>query len=320
MKLNKAFFVLLFLAATTFLAANAGGGAGAEKDGLVVLSADNLLVLADEVNDESVGKTINQARKADYNKNQLHFSAKKAPLYLFLNTPGGSIQSGLELLEALQGLQRPIHTVSLFSASMGFQLVQSLGDRLILRNGILMSHNAYGQFSGSFGGVLPQQFDSRYNLWLSRMTALDTQTVKRTKGKQTLESYQKAYDHELWLDGAKAVSEGYADRIVQVKCDESLDGVNENIVYFFGLKIAYDTDKCPLNNSPTNIRIVKPVKDDDKEKEKEKGKEGEKGKEKEKEKEKKKDGEAFDESFVTIRAKFLEDYFQKHRAVVPMRW
>lgn len=314
MKLSKTFFAFMFLAATTFVAVSAGSG-DSDKDNSVVLSADNLVVLSDEVNEESVGRVINQARKADYDKSQLRFSAKRAPLYLFLNTPGGSIQSGLELIEALQGLGRPINTVTLFSASMGFQLVQALGERLILRNGVLMSHNAYGQFSGSFGGVLPQQFDSRYNLWLSRMTALDSQTVKRTKGKQTLESYQKAYDHELWLDGAKAVSEGYADKIVQVKCDETLNGVNTNTVYFFGLQIAYDTDKCPLNNSPTNIRIVKPVKEDDKDKDK--TKEGEKTKEKEKEKKK---DESFDESFVNVRAKFLEEYFQKHRIVVPMRW
>jgi len=315
MKLNKAFLALLFLAATTLLAVNAGSGAESEKDGLVVLSQDNSIVLADEVNEESVGKVIDQARKADKAKNQLRFSAKRAPLYLFLNTPGGSIQSGLELIEALQGLQRPIHTVSLFSASMGFQLVQSLGDRLILKNGVLMSHNAYGQFSGSFGGVQPQQFDSRYNLWLSRMTALDNQTVKRTKGKQTLESYQKAYDHELWMDGTKSVADGYADRIVQVKCDESLDGVTTNTVYFFGLKITYDLDKCPLNSAPTNIQIVKPTKEDDKDKDK--GKEGEKKKEEEK---KKSTEENFDESFVNVRTKFLENYFQKRRTVVPMQW
>jgi len=222
----------------------------------------------------------------------------------------------LELIEALQGLGRPVHTVSLFSASMGFQLVQSLGDRLVLRNGILMSHNAYGQFSGAFGGVRPGQFDSRYNLWMSRMTALDTQTVKRTKGKQTLESYQKAYDHELWLDGAQAISEGYADKIVQVKCDDSLNGVNNNYIYFFGLKIIYDTSKCPLNSAPTNIRIEKPSKEDDKDK-----KEGDKKEEeKKKEKDKKKGEENFDETYSDVRARFLENYFQKRRTVVPMHW
>lgn len=310
MKLSKLFLAFLLLTATTVLAVNAASDVPAPAE-LVTLTADNLVVLADEVNEETIGKVIDQARKADAAKNQLRFSAKRAPLYLFLNTPGGSIQSGLELIEALQGLQRPIHTVSLFSASMGFQIVQSLGDRLVLRNGVLMSHNAYGQFSGAFGGLRPGQVDSRYNLWLSRMTALDNQTVKRTKGKQTLESYQKSYDHELWLDGPQSVAEGYADKIVQIKCDESLDGVNTNTMYFFGLKITYDTDKCPLNAAPTNIKIVKPTKEDDKDK-----KEGEKTKEKEK----KKDEENFDEFYPDARAKFLENYFQKHRTVIPMHW
>jgi ATP-dependent protease ClpP protease subunit len=48
------------------------------------------------------------------------------PIYLFLNTPGGSIQTGLEIIESLKGLDRPVSTVTLFAASMGFQIAQNL--------------------------------------------------------------------------------------------------------------------------------------------------------------------------------------------------
>ena len=103
------------------------------------------------------------------------------PIYLFLNTPGGSIQAGLELIEGLNGINRPIHTVTLFAASMGWQLVQHLGTRYVLKYGVLMSHKARGQFSGEFGGGA-SQMDARYGLWLKRVHIMET--LQYTRGKK----------------------------------------------------------------------------------------------------------------------------------------
>jgi ATP-dependent protease ClpP protease subunit len=176
-------------------------------------------------------------------------------LYLFLNTPGGSIQAGLELNEALNGIGRPVDTITLFAASMGFQIAQNLGERLILKNGILMSHRAAGGFEGSFGGQQPSQMDSRYQFWLDRIRELDEQTVKRTNGKQTYASYIKEYANEMWLTGTKAVSEGYADRVVKIKCDSSLSGSTSHNASLMGFQVLYDLDNCPINTSPLNVRI-----------------------------------------------------------------
>lgn len=223
----------------------------------VVLSADNTIVLDDEMAGEVIANVILKAKELD---NALDTRVNRAlgnkkPLYLFLNSPGGSVQAGLEMFEALDGLGRPVHTVTLFAASMAFQTAQNLGDRLILKNGVLMSHRARGGFTGEFGGQSPSQMESRQALWLSRITELDKKTVERTKGKQTLESYQKQYASEMWLTGAQSVEQGYADRVVTIKCDSSLAGVNTKEVSFFGLVIQYDVDKCPINTGPMNIRI-----------------------------------------------------------------
>jgi ATP-dependent Clp protease, protease subunit len=254
---------------------------------LVVLSKDNMLVLSGEVNGDSVGSLILKAKELNRG-----YHPTNAPIYLFLNTPGGGIQAGLEFIEAVNGMGRPVNTVTLFAASMGFQIAQNLGDRLVLRNGILMSHRAQGEFSGYFGGQRPSQMDARYGLWLSRITELDEQTVKRTNGKQTLESYQKAYANELWLTGQQAVDGGYADRIVSLRCDSSLDGVTTHQVEFMGITIQYDLDNCPINTSPSNVKIV--TKDDRSDISYEKAKE--------------------------IEAKFLEQYISKQKSVIPMYW
>jgi ATP-dependent Clp protease, protease subunit len=234
-----------------------------EKDkSQVVLSADNVIVLNGEVNGETVAKVISKAKELDAALNSSLSSkvnGNNKPLYLFLNTPGGSIQSGLEMIEALKGIGRPVHTVTLFAASMGFQIAQNLDERYIIKNGVLMSHRARGGFEGEFGGQSPSQIESRYNLWMKRLTEMDEQTVKRSKGKQTLASYQKAYASELWLTGSQSVEGGYADKVVTVKCDASLNGATTHEIVFFGIPIKYDLDNCPLNTTPMNIRVELPT-------------------------------------------------------------
>jgi len=213
----------------------------------ITLTKDNVLILDDAFTSESVSKLIQEARRKDGDLKSGY------PMYLFLNTPGGSIQAGLELIEALKGLNRPIHTVTLFAASMGWQLLQHLGDRYVLNYGRIMSHKARGQINGEFGGG-PSQLDSRYGLWLRTIDLMDRQTIKRTNGKKTLKQYRSDYDNELWLNGAEAVKHGYADEVVTVKCDKALDEeVRENTIKFLGMRIRLTMSGCPIITYPINI-------------------------------------------------------------------
>jgi ATP-dependent protease ClpP protease subunit len=210
----------------------------------------NVVSLRGEVNAQSVAATISALRELDSAK----FTGGK-PIYLFLYTPGGEIQPGLELIEATHGFKRPIQTVTMFAASMGFQIAQGLGERYILKNGILMSHRAAGGFEGSFGGTSPSQIDSRYNFWLRRIQELDEQTVSRTNGKQTLDSYRKQYSNELWLTGIQAVEQGYADSVVSAHCDSSLNGTDSHTTQILGIDVSYETSKCPMITGATNIKL-----------------------------------------------------------------
>jgi ATP-dependent Clp protease protease subunit len=272
--------------------------AAAPEISAITLSADNLLILNTEVNGDSVSKVISQARKLcaaskkSGLKGKLGLGGEPKRLKLFMNSPGGSIQSGLELNEALDGLGCKVDTVTLFSASMAWQIVQALGERYILKNGVMMSHRASGEFAGSFGGKSPSQIESRYALWMSRLTEMDAQTVSRTKGKQTLDSYQTAYSQEMWLTGRQSVDKGYSDEVVRAQCDETLTGVDTASIELFGFKISYDLDKCPLNTAPMNIRIATP------------------------------DGKQI--YSVTqeqeIKERFYQQFMSKQRQVVPMYW
>ena len=214
----------------------------------IKLTADNTVVLRQSFNSSSV-----TALKQDLLK--LNANLKSGyPIYLVLYSPGGSIQKGLELFEFIKGLNRPVHTVTIFAASMGFQTVQSLGKRYILKYGVLMSHKARGGFQGEFGGGL-SQLDSRYGMWLKRIDMLDKVTVARTNGKQTLQSYRASYDNELWLNGPEAVEKGYADAVATVSCDTTLTSQEIEQTFdlgFFRLNVTFSG--CPLITSPLAIK------------------------------------------------------------------
>lgn len=205
----------------------------------ITLTSDNTIVLDKSVDAYSVGQVMAQAKKIDSKLKSEY------PIYLFLKTPGGSIQSGVELIEFLNGLNRPVHTVTLFAASMGFQIVQHMKKRYVIKYGVLMSHKARGSFKGDFGGTI-SQVDTRYAMWLRRIKMMDEHTVSRTKGKQTLDSYINSYSPELWLNGLEAVSQGYADEVVEVKCDSSLSGTKkiENDLGFY--KSSIEVPVCPV--------------------------------------------------------------------------
>jgi len=213
---------------------------------IITLSSDNTISLTQAFNRESTTGLMQQATDMDANLKSGY------PIYLFMYTPGGSIQAGLELIEFFEGLNRPVHTITLFSASMGWQTVQHLGERYILKYGVLMSHKARGGFTGEFGGGI-SQLDSRYQLWLRRIELMDKQTVRRTKGKQTIKSYTNAYTPELWLNGQEAVKKGYADAVVTVKCDTSMKGTYKKVFDLGFFKVQAVMSNCPMKISPLKM-------------------------------------------------------------------
>ena len=208
------------------------------------LTTDNTITLNGPVTNKSVQEVELAAKELDATLKSGY------PIYLVLNTPGGSIQSGLELIEFLNSLNRPVRTVTIFAASMGWQIVQHLGNRYILNYGVLMSHKASGGFSGEF----PGQLDSRLSFWKRRLYLMDKVTVARTKGKQTLKSYYGMMENELWLGGQDSVRLGYADRVIKMSCSKQLADKRQiiTITTFFGsFKLKFSA--CPTVTGPVGV-------------------------------------------------------------------
>lgn len=212
----------------------------------IILNSNNTVSLSGPVDSESVSKVMVQLQALDSLK------PSKDPIYLVLNTPGGSIFDGLQLIQFTKSLNRPVHTISIFSASMGFQIAQQLGTRYITEFGELMSHKARGSISGEF----PGQLDQRYQHILSILEMMDQVTVQRTKGKQTLQSYRNLYENEYWASSRKALHDGFADEVANVKCDSSLKGFIEKNTSFGPFTIKLKFSKCPTITTPIDVEGV----------------------------------------------------------------
>lgn len=216
----------------------------------ITVSPDNTVIMNEPFDWSTIGKVTKQLSDLDSKL------PSKDPIYLFLDTPGGSIEDGMDMYQYIKGISRPVHTITLRAYSMGFQTVQALGDRYILENGQLMSHKARGGFFGEFGDGV-SQLDARYSHWLKIINELDLLTVKRSNGKQTLESYRKQYENELWLLGQEAVSKGYADAVVTVTCTKELQQqtVAQEFTIFKIFKIKLVFSKCPTMVAPLVFEV-----------------------------------------------------------------
>lgn len=183
---------------------------------------------------------------------QLAEKSSEKDLYIVMYTPGGSISAGQLFINTVKALDKKVHTITIFSASMGYQTVQALGKRYILPSGILMSHRAY--VSG-LQGQFPGELNKRIEMLMKSTESMEVVSAARVG--MSLEEYKKAIHDELWVIGQDAVNKGHADEVVLAKCDKSLSGSYiKTFNTFFG-PVDVEFSNCPLITGP--LRILRGV-------------------------------------------------------------
>lgn len=220
----------------------------------IQLSDKNTVTLRGVVTDQSVG----EAQKLLMEKSR-HLS-KHDVIYLVLDTPGGSIEAGNMLIETVKGLPQKVNTISIFAASMGFQIAEHLDTRYIIASGTLMSHLAAGGAQGTMRGSLQQ----RVNYFSQMIDILEQEDADRIQ--ISLEDYRKKIQNEWWMYGKNAVEENTADKVAIVSCDESMDGETKIMMDTIIGPIMVGFSKCPLRQYPTSINFEAKITKEDRQK------------------------------------------------------
>lgn len=206
------------------------------------LEEGNFVHLNDVVTSDSVSRVQRQL---------LEISAKdpKKRITIVLNSPGGSIPAGQLLIETIKSLPNPIDSVTIFAASMAFQIAQYTQNRYVLDSGVLMSHRA--SISG-IGGNIDGEVESRLGYIKQLVDILDYNAAKRMSTE--VQKYKDRIVKELWAVGGFSVKENMADKVVKLSCSAKLASSSETIPIrtFFGL-YNVEFSKCPLIVAPLSV-------------------------------------------------------------------
>ena len=205
--------------------------------GNIHLTKDNHVLIRTDISYESVAKAQYEVAKLVEKR-----GTKDYTIYLVLDSPGGSIDAGLSLIEDLKTVKN-LETITLFAASMASAMVEALpGNRNITETGVLMFHRARGGVEGQFEDG---ELESRLDLYKRMVRKMEA--VNATRMRISLETYKAQVKDELWILGFESIVKHAADNVVSVTCSQELIKGQETVsIGFMGMNMAVKFSTCPL--------------------------------------------------------------------------
>ena len=134
-------------------------------------------------------------------------------IYMYINSPGGSVYDGLGIFDTMQHVKPDIHTVCVgLAASMGAFLLAAgtKGKRSSLRHSRIMIHQPLGGARGQASDIRIQADEilflkERLNTELSERTGKDYDTIKEDT------------DRDFYMSPNEAVEYGLIDLVLDKK-------------------------------------------------------------------------------------------------------
>ena len=168
------------------------------------LGAERILFLGQEVNDGIANSLVAQMLYLDSED-----STK--PIYLYINSPGGSVTAGLAIYDTMKYVKSDLVTICVgLAASMGAFLLSAgtKGKRLALPHSRIMIHQPLGGAQGQAADI-----EIQANEIMHHKSTLNGYLAEFTN--QSLEKVMEDTDRDFFMSAEEAVTYGLIDSVIE---------------------------------------------------------------------------------------------------------
>ena len=167
------------------------------------LLMDRIVFLGSSINDQVANIIVAQLLFLDADD-------PDREIYLYINTPGGSVYAGLAIYDTMNHLRAPVSTYCVgMAASMGALLLASgqKGRRNALPNSRIMLHQPSSGYQGTAADI-----EIAAKEILGTRERLNRILAERTG--QTLKKINADVDRDRWMSAEEAVKYGLVDQVL----------------------------------------------------------------------------------------------------------
>jgi len=179
-------------------------GFGLDDNVYQALLQNRIIFLGTEVKDENANAICAQMLL-------LNAEDPHKDIYLYINSPGGSVDSGMAIYDTMKWISNDVATVAMgLAASMGQFLLcaGTKGKRYALPHSRIMMH----QPSGGLGGTAS---DIRIQAEQSLHIKSTMQNLIAEHTGQTLEQIEADSDRDRWFTAEQALTYGFIDHVYE---------------------------------------------------------------------------------------------------------
>lgn len=167
------------------------------------LLRERIIFLTGEIDDRTANTIIAQLLF-------LESEDPKKDIYLYINSPGGSVHGTLAMIDAMNHVKPDVSTICIGIAASGGALLLAHGQkgkRYVLPNAEVMIHQPLGGISGQASDIAITaqniiKMKDKLNKMLSKVTG------------QKIERIEKDVDRDYWMDAEEAKKYGVVDKIM----------------------------------------------------------------------------------------------------------
>ena len=186
------------------MAAPAGAGLGMTDNVYSALLANRIIFLGSEVRDENANAICAQMLL-------LNAEDPHKDIYLYINSPGGSVDSGMAIFDTMQWISNDVATVAMgLAASMGQFLLSAgtPGKRFALPHSRIMMHQPSGGLGGTASDI---RIQAEQSLHIKRTMA---GLIAQHTG-QSIEQIEADSDRDRWFTAEQALEYGFIDHVYE---------------------------------------------------------------------------------------------------------